>query len=72
MVWAAISWNSLGSIVALHDRINSKDYLNMLKIMFIEWSRHYYLMMVTSSKPTMHRYLPLMWLRIDMKSMKVS
>ena len=30
MVWAAISWNSLGSIVARHDRINSKDYLNIL------------------------------------------
>ena len=30
MVWAAISWNSLGSIVALHRRINRKDYLNTL------------------------------------------
>ena len=31
MVWTAISWNSLGPIVALHDRINSKDYLNILE-----------------------------------------
>jgi hypothetical protein len=30
MVWAAISWNSLGPIVALHGMINSKDYLNIL------------------------------------------
>ena len=30
MVWAAISWRSLGPIVALHGRINSKDYLNTL------------------------------------------
>ena len=31
MVWAAISWNSLGSIVALHGRINIKDYPNILR-----------------------------------------
>ena len=30
MVWAAISWNSFGPVVALHSRINSKDYLNNL------------------------------------------
>ena len=30
MVWAAISWNSLRPTVALHGRINSKDYLNIL------------------------------------------
>ena len=30
MVWAAISQNSLGPIIALHGRINSKDYLNIL------------------------------------------
>ena len=30
MVWAAISWNSLGHIVPLHGRINSKDYMNIL------------------------------------------
>lgn len=30
MVWAAISWNSQSPIVALHGRINSKDYLNIL------------------------------------------
>lgn len=30
MVWAAISRDSLGPIVALHGRINSKDYLNIL------------------------------------------
>ena len=31
MVWAAISWNFLGAVVALHGKINSKDYLNILK-----------------------------------------
>ena len=31
MFWAAISCNSLGPIVALHGRINSKDYLNVLR-----------------------------------------
>ena len=30
-VWAAISWNSLGLIVALHSRISSKDYMNILE-----------------------------------------
>ena len=30
VVWVAMSWNSLGLIVALHDRSNSKDYLNIL------------------------------------------
>ena len=30
MVWATISWNSLCPVVALHGRINSKDYLNIL------------------------------------------
>ena len=30
MVWAAISWISLGPIVALYVKINSKDYLNIL------------------------------------------
>ena len=29
--WAAISRNSLGSIIALHARINSKIYLNILR-----------------------------------------
>ena len=29
-VWAAISWNSLCPIAALHGRINSKDYRNIL------------------------------------------
>ena len=30
MVWAAISWSSLGPMVTLHGRINSKDYLSIL------------------------------------------
>ena len=30
VVWASISWNFLGPIFALHGRINSKDYLNIL------------------------------------------
>ena len=30
-IWAAISWNSLYAIVALHGWINSKDYLNILE-----------------------------------------
>ena len=30
VVWAVISWNSLGPIVALHRKINRKDYLNIL------------------------------------------
>ena len=31
MVYVAISWNSLGPIVALDGRINSKAYLNILE-----------------------------------------
>ena len=31
MVWAAISWNSLDPIVALHGTINSKDYIDILR-----------------------------------------
>ena len=30
MVWAAISWNYFGLIVALRGRVDSKDYLNIL------------------------------------------
>lgn len=30
MVWTAISWTSVGPIVALHGRISSNDYLNIL------------------------------------------
>ena len=29
MVWAVISWNSLGHIVTMHGRINTKAYLNI-------------------------------------------
>ena len=31
MVWAATSWNSLGTIVGLYGTINNKDYLNILR-----------------------------------------
>ena len=30
MVWAPISWNYLGLIAALHGRINTKNYLNII------------------------------------------
>jgi hypothetical protein len=30
MVWAAISWYSLGPIITLHSRINAREYVDML------------------------------------------
>ena len=65
MVSAAISWNSLCLIVALHGKINIKDYLNIL-------GDHVHPMVQVSSNTTMLRYIPLTWLITGMKSMKVS
>jgi hypothetical protein len=32
MVWAAISWYSLGPIITLHDRITAREYVERLGI----------------------------------------
>ena len=64
IVWAAISWNSLISTISLHGRINIKNYLNILGDRVHQ--------MVTPSFTSMLRYIQLNWLRIGMKSMKVS
>ena len=53
MVWAAISWNYLGSVFAMHGKINSKDFLDFL-------GDHVHPMVKASSKMTMLRYIPLM------------
>ena len=30
MIWGAVSWKSAGSMISLHGRINSRDYLGIL------------------------------------------
>ena len=73
MVWAAISWNSLDSIAALHCRISSKDYLNIL-------GDHIHPMVYAlfpDGDGIFHddnapKHIAHAWLRNSMKSMKVS
>ena len=72
MVWAAMSWNSLSPIVGMHCRINSKDYLNILRDHVSPMVQALFMIVTESSKTTMLRYIPLIWLRIGTKSMKLS
>ena len=73
MVWAAISWNSFGPFVALRGRINSKNYLSILgdhvHPMFQALFPDSDGIFQDDNAPihTAH-----MWLRIYMKSTKVS
>ena len=41
-------------------------------LIFIQWSRHYFLMVTACFKTTVLRYIPLMSLRVGMMSMKAS
>lgn len=66
MIWAAISWNSLGLALVLHGRVNSQTYLSIL-------SDQVYPIVQTlfANGSAMHQSTPLKLIKIGMKNMKV-
>ncbi|GBM64356.1 hypothetical protein AVEN_11009-1 [Araneus ventricosus] len=52
MVWAAISWFSVGPMITLKGHIKAKDYVNILAIKSIPWYKLCSQMVMVSSKAT--------------------
>ena len=70
--WFVQPYRGILSVPSLRCMVGSSARISWTfwDVMFIQWSRYYSPMATASSKMTMFRYIPLMWLRIGMNSLK--